>query len=298
MTPPLILARSLVLSRCDGAGRPSAVREGQQKIPKLCKRCIEIQGISWYLVFKKTHLTYATDDRAGDRLKGMAMKGNPVRSDGPRALCALLLCGLTLSPLAMAGTPTLNGDPVTVSFLETTYPPVTDTVTANPGGAQIVGNPMPTDPQTNIGEQILQTGENVTLQNLQIVFNLNGNGGSYTGSDPGCAGSPGCYLWGGTADDSRFQFSNLSFGTPNTILQNVSVTPQNVFGVQLLDVTATSFVIEFGSAGILRLTNGDPGTGTITMDLQTEVLAVPEPATWVSLLGGVMFLVWRRSRAA
>lgn len=204
----------------------------------------------------------------------------------------MLLCALAANSPAMAGTPSLNGQDVTVTLQETGYSDVADTIMAGPGGPQIVGNTM--DP---IGS-ILFSHESVNVQDLQIVYNIQGGGGTYAGSAPECAGSPGCSLWSAAPDDARFLFSGLNFGTPNTVLASVSLTPTNVYGAQIEDVTATSFEVVFGSAGVLNGTGPNPALGTLTMNLQTEVSAVPEPASVALLLGGMLLLAWRRSLRA
>jgi hypothetical protein len=175
-----------------------------------------------------------------------------------------------------------------VTLVETGYSNDVDNVTAGPGGPQIVSNPS--DP---IG-QWLFPGESVSLQNLQIVATLEGGGPYYSGgSAPSqCSAAPGCTLWGSVADNAQFQFSGLSFGSPNVILQNVLLTSSNVYGVQIADVTATSFDVIFGSAGFPNYNNG-PDFGTFTLDLQTTT--VPLPSSLLMLLGGLLlFLPFRK----
>ena len=98
---------------------------------------------------------------------------------------------MAASTWAHAGTASLNGEPLTVTLLETgaVPPSVADTITAGPGGPQIVGNT--TDP---IGS-ILFTNESVNVHDLQIVYNIQGGGGTYTGPATECVGLPGCTLW-------------------------------------------------------------------------------------------------------
>ena len=211
-----------------------------------------------------------------------------IRSNRP--LSGLLLASaLAASAVAPAGAASLNGQAVTVTLQESGFPDVVDTVTAGPGGPQIVGN-TPSDP---IGS-LLFSAESVNLQNLQIVYNIEGGGGVYTGTAPQCSGSPGCSLWSQAPDDARFLFSGLSFGSPSVILSAVSLTTSNVFGVQVADVTANSFEVIFGSAGVLNGTGGIPALGTITLDLQTTVAPVPLPPSYLMLLGGLVLLVARR----
>jgi hypothetical protein len=215
---------------------------------------------------------------------------------GSRRTSVLLLIAsaMAASTLAHAGTASLNGQPLTVTLLETgAVPPVSvDIITAGPGGPQIVGN-TPSDP---IGS-ILFSAESVNAQNLQIVYNIEGGGGAYTGTAPGCTGSSlGCSLWGSTADDARFLFSGLNFGSTGVILESVSLTTNNVFDVQVANVTADSFEVIFGSAGILNGTGGIPALGTITLDLQTGVAAVPLPSSVVMLLGGLLLIVFVNGR--
>jgi hypothetical protein len=201
----------------------------------------------------------------------------------------LIASAMAASTWAHAGTANLNGQPLTVSLLESGQPPFVDTITAGLSGPQIVGN-TPSDP---VGSQLF-TNESVNVQDLQIVYTIQGGGGAYTGSEPGCIGSPGCRLWGASADDARFVFSDLNFGSPGIILKSVSLTQNNVFGV-VADVTsANSFEMIFGSAGILAV----PGLelGTITVDLQTEVAPVPLPSSVVMLLGGLLLIVFVSGR--
>jgi hypothetical protein len=200
------------------------------------------------------------------------------------ATALLLAISAAASTLAHAGTASLNGQPLTVTLQESGFPDAVDTITAGPGGPQIVGNTA-SDP---IGS-ILFSAESVNVQNLQIVYNIEGGGGAYTGTAPQCGGSPGCSLWGASADDARFLFSDLNFGSAGVILKSVSLTPNNVFGVQVADVTPDSFEMIFGSAGVLNGTGGIPALGTITVDLQTQV--VPLPSSVVMLLGGLLLIV-------
>jgi len=194
---------------------------------------------------------------------------------------------MAASTLAHAGTASLNGQPLTVTLLESGFLPAVDIITAGPGGPQIVGNTA-SDP---IGS-ILFSAESVNVQNLQIVYSIEGGGAAYTGSAPQCSGSPGCSLWSTTADDARFLFSDLYFGSAGVILKSVSLTTNNVFGVQVADVTAASFEVIFGSAGVLSGTGGIPGLGTITLDLQTEVAPVPLPSSLVMLSGGLLLIAF------
>jgi hypothetical protein len=66
--------------------------------------------------------------------------------------------------------------------------------------------------------------------------------------------------------------------------------------VQVANVTAASFEVIFGSAGILNGTGGIPALGTITLDLQTGVAAVPLPSSVVMLLGGLLLMVFVNGR--
>jgi len=193
---------------------------------------------------------------------------------------------MAASTLAHAGTASLNGQPLTVTLLETgaVPPSLVDTITAGPGGPQIVGN-TPTDPIGNI----LFSAESVNVQNLQVVYNIEGGGGAYTGTAPQCGGLPGCTLWSAAPDDARFVFSDLNFGSTGVILESVSLTTHNVFGV-VADVTgANSFEMIFGSAGVLNAPVSGLALGTITVDLQTQV--VPLPSSVVMLLGGLLLIV-------
>jgi hypothetical protein len=191
---------------------------------------------------------------------------------------------------AHAGTASLNGEPLTVTLLETgaVPPSVADTITAGPGGPQIKGNTA--DP---IGS-ILFTNESVNVHDLQIVYNIQGGGGAYTGPAPECVGSPGCTLWSAAPDDARFVFSDLNFGSTGVILKSLSLTTHNVFGVTA-DVTgANSFEMIFGSAGVLNPVFSGFPLGTITVDLQTQV--VPLPSSVVMLLGGLLLIVFVNGR--
>jgi hypothetical protein len=199
---------------------------------------------------------------------------------------------MAASTLAHAATASLNGQPLTVTLLEAGSLPAVDIITAGPGGPQIVGNAPPSDQIGNI----LFSAESVNAHDLQIVYTIEGGGGAYTGTAPQCGGSPGCSLWGPTADDARFLFSGLNFGSTGVILESVSLTTNNVFGVQVANVTAASFEVIFGSAGILNGTGGIPALGTITLDLQTGVAAVPLPSSVVMLLGGLLLMVFVNGR--
>jgi hypothetical protein len=206
------------------------------------------------------------------------------------SVLVLIASAMAASTLAHAGTASLNGQPLTVTLLETGFPDAVDTITAGSGGPQIVGNTA-SDP---IGS-ILFSAESVNVQNLQVVYTIEGGGGAYTGSAPECSGSPGCSLWGASADDARFLFSDLNFGSAGVILKSVSLTQNNVFGV-VADVTsANSFEMIFGSAGVLNPVSG-LALGTITVDLQTEVAPVPLPSSVVMLLGGLLLIVFVNGR--
>jgi len=213
-----------------------------------------------------------------------------IRPNPPLMACVLFASALTAG-LAHAGTVSLDGQPVTVTLLESGFPDAVDTVTAGPGGPQILGNTA-SDP---IGS-ILFSNESVDLQNLQIVYRIQGGGGAYGGTAPQCSGSPGCSLWSATPDDARFLFSGLSFGVPGEILGGVNLTTSNVFGVQVADITPTSFEVIFGSAGVLNGTGGNPALGTITLNLVTEMAPVPLPPSVAMLLGGLALLALGKLR--
>jgi hypothetical protein len=209
----------------------------------------------------------------------------------PPAVRSIVIAFALMASIAAADAQSLNGQNVTVTLIETLppQPNVSDTVTAGPGGPQIVGLDS-----SNLGSQVLQSGESVNLHDLSIVAVVKGGGGPYLGGDLGCSG--GCSVWDLVSSNATYQFSGLSFGTPDTILTGVDIRPSNIFGVQLLDVTPTSFEVEFGAAGIPNGSGGNQAFGTITMDLQTGVSAVPEPSTYALMLAGLLVLVWQ-SRA-
>jgi hypothetical protein len=210
-----------------------------------------------------------------------------------RRTSALVLTTLTMAAgtLVQAATVSLNGQMLTVTLQESGFSDAVDTITAGPGGPQIVGNTS-SDPIGNI----LLSAESVNVQNLQIIYNIQGGGGSYTGNAPQCSGAPGCSLWSPSADDARFLFSDLNFGSSGTILKGVTLTTINVFGVQVADITANSFEVIFGSAGVLNGTGGIPALGKITLDLQTGVAPVPLPPSFAMFAGGllIVFLNGRR----
>lgn len=213
-----------------------------------------------------------------------------IRRLRPLPALALAASALAASPLAHATLASLNGQSVTVTLQESGFSDAVDTVTAGPGGPQIVGN-TGSDP---IGS-ILFSAESVNLQDLQIVYHIEGGGGTYTGSASQCSGSPGCSLWSASPDDARFLFSGLSFGSPGTVLQNVVLSTTNVFGAQVADITANSFEVRFGLAGVLNGVGGNPALGTITLDLQTTV--VPLPSSVLMMLGGLLLVsLFRRYR--
>jgi len=216
------------------------------------------------------------------------------RSSRQTSALILIAFGLAAATSAQADPGTLNGEPVTVTLLETGFDPVSQTFTAGPGGTQILGNAL--DPVADPVGYDLFASESVDAQALQIVYTIEGGGtGVYAGGAPACSGSPGCSLWGDAPyapDDARFLFSNLNFGSPGIILENVSLTPNNVFGASVADVTANSFELIFGSAGILNSEmQGQVALGTLTLDLQTEIAPVPLPSSLVMLLGGLLVVV-------
>lgn len=183
---------------------------------------------------------------------------------------------LVLAAIATAGwasqgaAASLDGQNVTITLQETGFSDAIDFVAVGAGN-EIVGNTG-----SDIGA-ILFSNEFVDLSGLQVVYRIQGGGDSYTGPAPECAGAPGCSHWGSDASDARFLFSGLSFGTPGTVLNNVTLLATNVFGATVTDITASSFVLNFGAAGILNGAGGVPDLGTLTMNL--EVAVVPLPAT-------------------
>jgi PEP-CTERM motif-containing protein len=197
---------------------------------------------------------------------------------------------ILMASIAAANAQSLNGQNVTVTLSETGYSDVSDTVTAGPGGPQIVGNTN----TTNLGSQVLQSGESVDLQNLDITAVVKGDGGPYLGSDPGCSG--GCSVWDVVSSDATYQFSGLNFGSPGTILTGVVLSTSNIFGAYITDVTANSFDVVFGAAGIPNGSGGNQAFGTLNMALETStavVPPVPEPSTYVLMLAGLLVLIVR-----
>lgn len=184
----------------------------------------------------------------------------------------------------------LDGQNATVTLQETGFDDVSEVVSVGAGN-EIVGNTG-----SEIGA-ILFSDEYVDLSGLQIVYRIQGGGGSYGGAAPECSGSPGCSLWGQDPDDARFLFSNLNFGVPGAFLNNVTLLSSSVFGATISDITADSFVLNFGSAGILNGTGGSPALGTLTMNLNVQ--AVPLPGTLPLLLtASIGFLGISRRRKA
>lgn len=196
-----------------------------------------------------------------------------------------------LASIAAANAQSLNGQTATVTLTETGYSDVSDTVTAGPGGPQIVGNTS----TTNLGSQVLQSGESVDLQNLDITAIVKGDGGPYLGpSVPGCSG--GCSVWDVVSSDATYVFSGLSFGSPGTVLTGVDLTTSNIFGAYVTDVTASSFEVVFGAAGIPNGSGGNQAFGTLNMALETSttvIAPVPEPSTYALMLTGLLVLMWR-----
>jgi len=217
----------------------------------------------------------------------------------PFQLLLALTLMLSLAPVALATTYSLNGQGVTVAYMETLPSPpaspgttvsATDTaVIAGPGGPQIVGN----TPDA-VGSNLFST-EWIDLHDLTITYRIAGGGGTYTGTEAQCQGSPGCTYWDSAASDARFEFSNLGFGAAGGALQNVMLSGSNVFGASVSDITPDSFLLTFGSAGILNQ-NGAPDLGTLTMTL--DVAQVPLPGSGMLLLtacSGLAFIARRRA---
>jgi hypothetical protein len=202
------------------------------------------------------------------------------------SVLVLLASAMAAGTWAHAGTASLNGQPLTVTLLEGVYLPAIDIITAGPGGPQIVGNAPPSD---QVG-YLLFSNESVNVHDLQVVYNIEGGGAAYTGTAPQCGGLPGCSLWSTTGpDDARFVFSDLNFGSTGVILKSVSLTTHNVFGVTADVIGVNSFEMIFGSAGVLNAPGSGLALGTITVDLQTQV--VPLPSSVVMLLGGLLLIV-------
>src|SRR5271168_2608532 len=136
----------------------------------------------------------------------------------PVVRCIVTVFAL-MAASAAADAQSLNGQDVTVTLTETllnttptqSFDPISDTVTAGLGGPQIVGN----SGTTNLGNPstgVLQSGESVDLQNLDITAIVKGGGGAYSGSAAAC--SAGCAYWDAASSNATFVFSGLSFGTP------------------------------------------------------------------------------------
>jgi|SRR5271166_1182058 len=197
---------------------------------------------------------------------------------------------LLLASIGAADAQSLNGQNVTVTLTETGFSDVSDTVTAGLGGPQIVGNTS----TTNLGSQVLQSGESVDLQNLDITAVVKGDGGPYLGSDHGCIG--GCSVWDVVSSDATYVFSGLSFGSPGTVLTGVDLTTSNIFGASVTDITASSFEVVFGAAGIPNGSGGNQAFGILNMALETSttvIAPVPEPSTYALMLTGLLVLMWR-----
>src|SRR5271170_448424 len=82
---------------------------------------------------------------------------------------------------AAANAQSLNGQNVTVTLTESGFPDVSDLVTAGPGGPQIDCSMSTGTNLCNPSTGVLQSGESVNLQNLDITAVVKGGGGPYLG---------------------------------------------------------------------------------------------------------------------
>lgn len=202
------------------------------------------------------------------------------------ALCSLIAVAALGAGTASATVVTsadvtlIDGGPV----LSNTGP---DTVAAG-------GSIQPGD-ATQIGTNILLTGESITINPLSFIYQvLGGNqldcpvaGYSCTGYDAG----------------AQFTFTNLQFSTPGDFIQNATLKLTNAvyasgFGMSF---TGTSVTIDVGDGalGLLSNNNGVQDFGTVEVDLtigNETTPSVPEPGTLALMGFGAMLAGLARIR--
>lgn len=197
-------------------------------------------------------------------------------------LLAVAVVGLLA--LDAAAAPSLMGDQVTVAFREPGFPDEVDVVTVVAGPEIVADNPS-----TNIGTNILLTGEFIDIGDASIVYRVFGGGEPHavdgyrtTGFDP----------------DAAYAFVGLDFSPPAGIV-GVEVVLDKVVGVAVGSEVAflgNAVTLRVGTLGVLETPEN---LGTITLNLQLAP-AVPEPAPLAVLAAGLALLgaAARRGRRA
>jgi hypothetical protein len=199
---------------------------------------------------------------------------------------------LALSPLAAAGVValacTLAGparaglaSPVSVSLIAPGGPslaaaplPVTDSV--DPAVGITVGD------ATAIGGVYMLPGESIGFSDHSIFLHV--AGGAVDGTDIVTG------FLGGGGEHARYEFGNLAFAGERIVGANILPLSGVISGTGggLMPNGRVSFYLD-------ELKFVDPGTGTgnafgeFRIDLVTQ--AVPEPATWAMMLGGLALIV-------
>jgi hypothetical protein len=196
------------------------------------------------------------------------------RNKGFSATIVVGVLGLMLNPgITLAS---FIGQIPTVTYSESGYPDLVDTVTVVEPGVELAFGDG-----TAIGDGIMLDGEYIDIKAASIVFSIRGDGPAYTGS--GCSN---CQTTG-LGSDAKYTLSDFNWGGSQTI-GNVTVTLDNIWGVALgseVFFSPTSISLDIGTLGVGPLVNG-PDLGTVTLN----VSFVPVPAALPLLLSGLFAL--------
>ena len=151
---------------------------------------------------------------------------------------------------------------------------------------------------TDIGSNVLLTGEYITVGTTSLVYNIEGG---VSGAGSGCTFAEAMGTCSGYDANAFYKFSNLVFSNPLDVIQGitVSLSPGTSYTAGSgVSFTADSVTMDVGLNAIElpSYNNGNIDFGTITVDLTigpsgiSPPPSVPEPATG-ALIGVGLALV-------